>query len=72
MWEWLLAVIVIYTLLWITPFWLVWPLGVLVSLYLVTIIQKARDLEITDTQILVVLIGSWCSLCYGLWVFFIR
>ena len=72
MWTMVLGLVITYLCLWLVPFWLVWPMGVLFSLYLVTIIQKKRHSALDDEQILGILVGSWLALCYGLWLFLIR
>ena len=71
MWAFIIAMAITYTCLWLVSFWLVWPVGVLFSLYMVTIIENRRERAITDGQILGVLLGSWLVLLYGLWLFFV-
>ena len=70
--SWAVGVLVTYLLLWIVPFWLVWPLGVLVGLYLVRIIQQEPWEGLTDEHILGVFLGALCSLYYGLMLFLAR
>jgi hypothetical protein len=65
----MIALAITYTLLWLVPLWLVWPAGVLVSLYLVTLSLRVKGRELTDGQILAVLIGSWLVVCWGLVLF---
>ncbi|NMA60495.1 MAG: hypothetical protein GX956_01270 [Firmicutes bacterium] len=69
MWSFGLGVLVTYVFLWLVPLWLVWPLGVLGSLYLVKLIQEQQGLKLEDQQILGVLLGAWCSVCYGILLF---
>ncbi|HHT89821.1 MAG: hypothetical protein ACOX57_02345 [Limnochordia bacterium] len=57
--------------LWLLPLWLVWPVGVLFSIYLVTLIQRQRGPRISDEQILAVLVGAWLALCCGMWLFLV-
>ena len=72
MWTWFLSLAVTYLLLWALPFWLVWPAGVLLSLYLVRIIQRRRGGLLEDRHVLGVLLGALCSVYYGLTVFLLR
>ena len=69
MWSFALGMLTTFIFLWIVPFWLVWPLGVLVALYLVKLIREWRGLIVEDRHILGVLLGAWCSVCYGLLLF---
>ncbi len=68
----IIALTVTYTLLWLVPLWLVWPVGVLTSVYLVTLNRKHKGQELTDGQILAVLMGSWLAACWGLVLFLMR
>ncbi len=65
----ILAAAITYLFLWVLPLWLLWPVGVLFSIYMVTLVEKAKNRTITDRQILAVLIGSWLAVCYGMWLF---
>ncbi len=72
MWAFIIALAITYTCLWLVPLWLVWPAGVLVSLYLVTLNRRRRGQELTDGQILAVLLGSWLAVGWGLALFLMR
>jgi len=65
----ILGLIITYVFLWLLPLWLVWPVGVLFSMYLVTIQGKPKGVTISDGQILAVIIGSWLAVGYGMWLF---
>ena len=67
--SFILGLAITYLFLWLLPFWLVWPAGVLFSMYVVTIKERSKGLTISDSQILAVLIGSWLAVCYGMWLF---
>jgi hypothetical protein len=69
MWSFGLGMLTTYFFLWFVPFWLVWPLGVLVTLCLVKLIRERQGLNVEDRHILGVLLGAWCSVCYGLLLF---
>jgi hypothetical protein len=72
MWAFIIALAITYTFLWLVPLWLVWPAGVLLSLYLVIVGRRRRRQELTDGQILAVLIGSWLAVCWGLALFLVH
>ena len=67
--SFILGLAITYLSLRLLPLWLVWPAGVLFSMYMVTIKERCRGLTINDSQILAVLIGSWLAVCYGMWLF---
>ncbi len=69
MMAFILGLVSTYVFLQLLPFWLVWPVGVLFSIYTVIIWERSRGLTISDPQILAVLIGSWLVICYGMWLF---
>jgi hypothetical protein len=68
----IIALAITYTLLWLVPLWLVWPAGVLASLYLVTLNLRRKGQELTDGQILAVVMGSWLAACWGLVLFLVQ
>ncbi|HHY09159.1 MAG TPA: hypothetical protein GX528_01190 [Firmicutes bacterium] len=70
MWAWGVGFLVTYVLLWLAPFWLVWPLGVLVGLTLVKITGRCR--QVADKHILAVFLGAFSAVYYGLVVFLLR
>jgi len=65
----IIALAITYTFLWLVPLWLVWPAGVLTSVYLETLYLKRKGKELTDGQILAVLLGSWAAAFWGLVLF---
>ncbi len=65
----ILGLAITYVFLGWLPLWLVWPGGVLFSIYMVTIQARSRGTTIRDEQILAVLVGSWFAVCYGMFLF---
>ncbi|MDI9484839.1 MAG: hypothetical protein QM372_05155 [Bacillota bacterium] len=65
----ILAAAITYIFLWVLPLWLLWPAGVLISIYMVTLVERAKGRTISDQQILAALIGSWLTVCYGMMLF---
>ena len=65
----ILGLSITYIFLGLLPLWLVWPGGVLFSIYMVTIQARSKGTTIRDGQIFAVLVGSWLALCYGMYLF---
>ncbi|NLL47086.1 MAG: hypothetical protein GX249_00740 [Firmicutes bacterium] len=65
----ILALAITYLFLGWLPLWLVWPGGVLLAVYMVTIQARSKGVTIRDEQILAVLVGSWLVVYYGMCLF---
>ncbi|HHT68889.1 MAG TPA: hypothetical protein GXZ85_06505 [Firmicutes bacterium] len=65
----ILGVSITYVFYWLLPLWLVWPAGVLFSIFMVTIEKRSKGLVIRDRHILAVLLGAWLVALYGMLLF---